>query len=120
MDPAISQLVMLAVVAVFGYFVLIRPQRQQRQRQQALLSSLQAGDSIVTIGGFKATVIAVDGDDVHLELGPGAQATVIKAAIARKVVDLDAEAAVVADPVVDEQTTTARDRDRDGASAAGE
>jgi preprotein translocase subunit YajC len=99
-------LIMLLVVAVFGYFVLIRPQRQQRQRQQDLLASLKAGDHVITIGGFKATVVAVDGDDIHLELGPGAQATVIKGAIARKVIDLDAEE-------VEEQSPN-------GATAAGE
>jgi len=93
MNPAVSQLILLLFVGIFGYFVLIRPQRAQRQRQKDLVDALQAGDRIITIGGFYGTVRAIDGDDIHLELGPGAQATIVKAAVARKVVDLDAEPA---------------------------
>ena len=106
MDPAVSQLVLLLVVAVFGYFVLIRPQRAQRQRQAELINSLKPGDRIITIGGFYGTVEALEGDDIRLELGPGSHATVVKAAVARRVVDVDVD--------VDEPDNTG------GATAAGE
>jgi len=90
MDP-VPNLVLLLLVGVFGYLMLVRPQRAQRQRQQKLVESLQTGDRVLTIGGFYGTVRSVEEGDVTLELGPGSVATVVKAAIARKVVDLDAE-----------------------------
>jgi len=48
-----------ALIAIF-YFMLIRPQRRQQERQRQLLASLQKGDQVVTSGG-------IIGDVIHLK-----------------------------------------------------
>ncbi|GAH68100.1 unnamed protein product, partial [marine sediment metagenome] len=44
--------VWLAVLVVAFYFLLIRPQRTRSKKAQELMSSLQRGDEVVTVGGF--------------------------------------------------------------------
>ena len=47
----------LAVVII--YFLIVRPQRQQRQRHEESLRNLQKGDEIVTSGGIVGRVIFI-------------------------------------------------------------
>ena len=42
----------------FLYFVLIRPQRQQRQQHSQMLQSLKVGDEVITSGGIYGEVTA--------------------------------------------------------------
>lgn len=55
-------------VAIF-YFLLIRPQRQQQKKHQALLASLQKGDHVVTSGGVVGEVIHLRDNDVTIRSG---------------------------------------------------
>ena len=48
----------VAFIAIF-YFILIRPQRQQAKKHEALLKGLKKGDEIVTSGGIVGEVIHV-------------------------------------------------------------
>jgi preprotein translocase subunit YajC len=58
------QLVMFAAIFAIFYFVLIRPQQQQKRKQEASLLAIKRGDEIVTAGG-------IIGDVVHIKaLGP--------------------------------------------------
>lgn len=54
--------------AVF-YFMLIRPQKKQQKKQDAMLSTLDAGDSVLTTGGFYGVVIDVMDEVVIVEFG---------------------------------------------------
>ena len=47
----------------------IRPQKKQQKQQEALLSSLEVGDSVLTTSGFYGTIVAVNGDTVIVEFG---------------------------------------------------
>lgn len=38
------------------YFLLIRPQKQQQEKVQSMLDSLEVGDSVVTIGGMHGVI----------------------------------------------------------------
>lgn len=42
------------------YFLLIRPQKQQQEKVQNMLDSLEVGDSIVTIGGMHGVIDEID------------------------------------------------------------
>ena len=90
MAPALAQILPLVLLGLVFYFLILRPQRARAQQQQTLLNAIAAGDRVVTIGGFHGTVLAVDGDTVRLEVAPGTVATVAKAAIARRILDLAA------------------------------
>ncbi len=47
-----------AFIAIF-YFILIRPQRQQAKKHEAMLKELKRGDEIVTSGGIVGEVVHV-------------------------------------------------------------
>ena len=56
------------MVALF-YFMLIRPQKKKEKADRQLRASLQAGDKIVTIGGFTGRILSVKDDEVTFETG---------------------------------------------------
>lgn len=59
----------IAFFAIVFYFLLIRPQKKQQKKQDAMLSTLEAGDSILTTSGFYGVVIDVMEDVVIVEFG---------------------------------------------------
>ena len=61
----------LYVVLLLGmlYFMAIRPQKKEKQRQQELLNSVAVGDTILTSSGFYGVVIDITDDTVIVEFG---------------------------------------------------
>lgn len=59
------------LVVLFGimYFLMIRPQKKEQKRVQAMLSSMEVGDSIVTTSGFYGVIIDMTEEDVIVEFG---------------------------------------------------
>jgi len=55
------QLFGLQIVLIAGimYFLIFRPQKQQRQRHEEALRNLQKGDEIVTSGGIVGQVVHI-------------------------------------------------------------
>ena len=47
-----------AIFAIF-YFVLIRPQSQQRKKHEETIRTLKRGDEVVTAGGVVGEVVAI-------------------------------------------------------------
>jgi preprotein translocase subunit YajC len=72
----------LLAMLVFLYFLLIRPQRQQRQRHAEMLDRLKIGDEVITSGGIYGEITGVDADRVMLEIDDEVQVAVAKQAIA--------------------------------------
>lgn len=71
-DSTASVIMIVAYVVVFGaiiYFFMVRPQRKEQKRMNALLSTLEAGDSVLTSSGFYGIVIDVTEDTVIVEFG---------------------------------------------------
>lgn len=87
-------LILIVVVFVGFYFLMIRPQRQRQQRIQQQQNTVEPGARVRTTAGMYATVVAVDGDDVVLEIAPGIEVRYMKRAIMDVVSD--------AEPPVDE------------------
>jgi preprotein translocase subunit YajC len=79
-----GSLVILALFIGIFYFLLIRPQQRRLRAQQALQSSLQLGDEVITVAGFLGTIRRFDGDVITLELSPGVEARVNRRAISGK------------------------------------
>ncbi|MFI9595168.1 preprotein translocase subunit YajC [Nonomuraea sp. NPDC052265] len=94
-----SILPLILLVVVF-YFLLIRPQRKRQQEALQMQNSLAPGARVMTTTGLFATVVAVDNEDVVLEIAPGIETRWIKAAIGRVVQPGDAPV-VTDEPVVD-------------------
>jgi preprotein translocase subunit YajC len=91
-------LLLIALVFVGFYFLMIRPQRRRQQAVQQQQRTVSPGARVRTTAGMYATVSAVDGDDVILEVAPGVDVRFIKRAIME----------VVA-PGEDEETETVSD-----------
>lgn len=67
-----SVLLLLGYVVVIGlvfYFMAIRPQKKQQKQLNALISSLEVGDSVLTTSGFYGVVIDVMDEVIVVEFG---------------------------------------------------
>jgi len=74
-------LLLIALVFIGFYFLMIRPQRRRQQQAQQQQRTLTPGSRVRTTAGMYATVSAVDGDDVILEVAPGVDVRYIRRAI---------------------------------------
>ncbi|SDL68236.1 preprotein translocase subunit YajC [Nonomuraea jiangxiensis] len=88
-----SILPLILLVVVF-YFLLIRPQRKRQQEAIKMQNSLSPGARVMTTTGLFGTVVAVDNEDVVIEIAPGIETRWVKAAIGRVVTPGDAPSTV--------------------------
>ncbi|HCL02417.1 MAG TPA: preprotein translocase subunit YajC [Lachnoclostridium phytofermentans] len=69
---AMSWTWMIGYIIIIGglfYFMAIRPQKKQQKQMNALISSLEIGDSVLTTSGFYGVVIDVMDDVIIVEFG---------------------------------------------------
>ncbi|MFV0317771.1 MAG: preprotein translocase subunit YajC [Microthrixaceae bacterium] len=78
---------MAAIVAL-----MILPQRRQRKKQADLMSAIDVGDEVVTIGGMHGVVNHIEGDEVHLEVDDDVVIKFSLGAVSRMASDPDAAA----------------------------
>lgn len=86
MEQIVSFLPLAILILVF-YFLVFRPQQQQRKKHSAMVSSLKRGDKIVTNGGFVCEVIKQDDKFIFVTLGDN-QVKLAKEFVAYKVDEL--------------------------------
>ncbi len=66
-QPGLGNLLIpMVLFAVLIYFMMIRPQSQQRKKQMQLLEALKAGDKVVTASGIVGNVISVKDKTISL------------------------------------------------------
>jgi len=90
-NPLGTFLPLILLLLIF-YFLLLRPQRKRQQELIQMQNSLTPGMRVMTSTGLFATVVALRGDDVILEVAPGVETRWVKAAIARIVPPEEGEA----------------------------
>jgi preprotein translocase subunit YajC len=78
-----QMLPMFILIIVIFYFVIYRPQKQQREKQQGMISQLKKGDKVVTSGGIWGTVTNVGKETVTLQIAENAKIKVVREHIAR-------------------------------------
>ncbi len=78
---------LLALVLTFGlmWVLLIRPQQRRMRQHQEIVSSLRPGDEIVTAGGIYGTVQSIDDEAMMVEVAPGVELRVLRAAVSQRV-----------------------------------
>ncbi|WP_031483530.1 preprotein translocase subunit YajC [Maridesulfovibrio frigidus] len=76
-----SFLPLILMFAIF-YFLLIRPQQKKAKQHKELLAGLKKGDRILTGGGLYGRIVAVDGDELSVELAEGFQVKVDRGYVA--------------------------------------
>jgi preprotein translocase subunit YajC len=47
-------------IAAFIYFLMIRPQKKEQKKVNAMLSAMAIGDSVMTTSGFYGMIIDID------------------------------------------------------------
>ena len=62
-------IVLYAVVLGGMWFLLMRPQKKEQKRVQAMLASMEVGDTALTTSGFYGVIIDITDDDVIVEFG---------------------------------------------------
>jgi len=73
-DPRLGMLLtLLQFVPIFLilYFLLIRPQQQQKRKLEDMLKQVKKGDRVLTTGGIYGTVLGVDGARAVLRIAEG-------------------------------------------------
>ncbi|MBU2563677.1 MAG: preprotein translocase subunit YajC [Actinobacteria bacterium] len=76
--------VWLAILVVAFYFLLIRPQRTRSKKAQELMSSLQRGDEVVTIGGVHGRIKDIREDVIIVTIASGVDIKINKSAVSKK------------------------------------
>ena len=62
-------LVVYALIIGGMWFLLMRPQKKEQKRLQAMLSTMEVGDTALTTSGFYGVIIDITDDDVIVEFG---------------------------------------------------
>lgn len=65
----ISMVIPLALLAVFFYFMILRPQKKEQKKMAEMLGALEIGDCVLTTSGFYGVVIDINDDTVIVEFG---------------------------------------------------
>jgi preprotein translocase subunit YajC len=76
-------LILLAAMFALLWVLLIRPQRRKQMEQQQLLSGIEPGDEVLTVGGIYGIVHEIDEeDDLIVEIAEGIRVRVARRAVA--------------------------------------
>jgi preprotein translocase subunit YajC len=81
----------IPMIICFGfifYFLIIRPQKQQQQKLQNMVSTLKTGDKVVTSGGIHGIIANVkEGTTLSLKIADNVKIEIDKSAIANVIKD---------------------------------
>ncbi len=85
MGDAGITVVWIVGLAALSWFLFIRPRRRVMARQREVLDALSSGDQVVTVGGIYGSIVALDGDEVRVEIAPDVVIRVARRAVAGRV-----------------------------------
>jgi preprotein translocase subunit YajC len=82
MTDILVQLAPILLLVVIFYLLIFRPQQKRVKAQQAMLSAIRRGDTVVTTGGIIGKVTkAVDGEDLEVEIASGVKVKLVRGMI---------------------------------------
>ena len=86
-----SILGLLIIVVPIGLllYMMIVPQRKQKQKQADMLRKLDVGDEVITAGGIVGVITFVEDELYHLEVDNDVVIRIAKSAVARSTADPD-------------------------------
>jgi preprotein translocase subunit YajC len=103
-------ILILVMVLVF-YMLLIRPQRKRSQEHEEMVTKLERGDEVVTIGGVHGVIKRITEDEVVLEVDKGVKITFARSAISRRVSQPEEEEETGEEPAGEEEAETAEEEE---------
>jgi preprotein translocase subunit YajC len=86
-----ASLLPLVLLLVFAYLLLIRPARRRARDIHAVQSALSPGDEVMLTSGIFGVVTEVTEERFGLQISPGVEVHVARAAVARIIRDVPAE-----------------------------
>ena len=91
---------LLPLVAILGlfWFMVIRPSQRRQKEVVALQSSIEVGQRVMMSSGVYGTVRSITDDRARLEIAPGTEIEIARAAIAK----VDAPATPATDDLSDD------------------
>ncbi|MEZ0323326.1 MAG: preprotein translocase subunit YajC [Hydrogenothermaceae bacterium] len=81
MSGLISAIVWMVMLLGIFYFLLWRPQQQQRKKHEEFLANLKKGDKVITTGGIIGEVKSIEDKTVTLKVCEGCLVKVLKPSI---------------------------------------
>jgi preprotein translocase subunit YajC len=82
MTDLLIQFAPILLLVVIFWLLIFRPQQKRAREQQAMLSAISRGDTVVTSGGIVGKVTkAVDGEDLEVEIAQGTRVKVVRGMI---------------------------------------
>ncbi|RYC13834.1 preprotein translocase subunit YajC [Nocardioides zhouii] len=96
MNDLAALLPLVAILALF-WFMVVRPQQRRQKAVVALQESIEVGQRVMMTSGVYGTVRSLDDERARLEIAPGTEIEIARAAIAK----LDAPVGPVDGPVDD-------------------
>jgi preprotein translocase subunit YajC len=78
----LAQLIVLVAMFALLWLFLIAPQRRRAQAQRELISSVEVGDEILTVGGLIGRVRSAQDEELVLEIAPGTDVRVARRSVA--------------------------------------
>ena len=73
-----GMIIWMVLLFALMYFMLIRPQKKQRDQHQKLVESLKRGDRVVTSGGLLGTIYGITENTVIIEVTDGVKVKIQK------------------------------------------
>ncbi|MCA1838813.1 MAG: preprotein translocase subunit YajC [Actinobacteria bacterium] len=80
-----SGIFVLALMVGVFYLIAIRPQQRRLKQHQALVSSIEPGDDVITVGGVFGTVDRMDEISIWVKVADNTTIRFSRQAISRKV-----------------------------------
>ena len=65
----ITMILIYAVIIGGFYWLLMRPQKKEQKRIQAMIAEMEVGDTVLTTSGFYSVIIDITDEDVIVEFG---------------------------------------------------
>ena len=82
MNDLAALLPLFAILALF-WFMVMRPQQRRQREVVALQNSIEVGQRVMMSSGIFGTVVSITDDRARLEVAPGTQIEIARAAIAK-------------------------------------
>lgn len=75
--------VQLGLIFVIFYWLLIRPQKKERDRHRQMIDTLKKGDEIVTAGGIVATIVHAEPERLTVKTAENTRLTIERSKVGR-------------------------------------
>jgi preprotein translocase subunit YajC len=83
LDAILINLLPIVLLVVIFWLLIFRPQQKRIKAQQAMLSAIRRGDTVVTTGGIVGKVTkSVEGEDLEVEISQGVRVKIVRSMIA--------------------------------------